>query len=110
MIARILVAIVGAVVITSTLLLSMDAVTSLFGERDGTRYYRVNDVILKDRSGRPDRPPPVARQPETPSAGFDLPSRDVANANPDELLPAVNIPTRILEPDITVPDAPTVDQ
>jgi hypothetical protein len=106
MIARILVAVVGALVITSVLFLGMDAVTSLFRERDVTRYFRVNDVTVKDRSGLPDRPRPVPRQPDTPRAARDLPADSVPLENPDLTPPAASIPGRLLEPEIETGQEP----
>lgn len=100
MIARILIAVVGALVITSVLFLGMDAVTSLFRERDVGRYFRVNDVTLKDRSGLPDRPRPVPRQPDVPQATRELPSDRVPVDNPDLAPPAAPLPGRLLEPRI----------
>jgi hypothetical protein len=67
MIVRMLIAIVGALVITTGLLLSMDAVTSAFRERSTTKMYRISDVVRRDRSGRPDRPEPPTRLPALPA-------------------------------------------
>lgn len=65
MIIRSLLAVLGALAITVTLLLAMDSVVSVFREDSGERYFRIGDVLARPDSGRPDRPAPVARQPET---------------------------------------------
>jgi hypothetical protein len=62
MIARLLIAVTGAVIITAGLLLGMDTVTSLFRNQTGERYFRITDILPKAPPGRPERPP-VLRQP-----------------------------------------------
>jgi len=68
MFLRICVALIGAVVITTGLLLGMDAVTDVFRERSSEKMYRISDVIRRDRSGRPDLPEPPTRLPALPDA------------------------------------------
>ncbi len=75
MIARVFIALIGAVLITGTLLLAMNSVTTVFRERDGARFFRISDVIVRPDDGRPERPAPVLPQPDRPEADIELPSR-----------------------------------
>lgn len=106
MIARILIAVVGASAITVSLLLGMNQVAESLRVRDATKYFQISDVIVL-RSGRwrPDRPaapelPPERAQPElrplrAPGIGIEPPPR------PD------SVPAPGLEiPPITLPDTP----
>jgi hypothetical protein len=89
MIGRALLAVFGAIVITVGLLLAMDSVVDVFREDSGERYFRIGDILPRPDPGRPDRPAPVARQPET-----DLPDRSSVD---------VRVPTE-------APDAPQLEQ
>ena len=108
MIARILVAMVGAVVITSTLLLGMDAITSIFRERDTARYYRISDVQLR-QPGRPDRPEPVPQQPEVPEAGLGLPPGRITIERPTAPDAATGAPARLEAPRLERVPADSID-
>lgn len=77
MIYRVLIALLGAVVITSGLLLGMDAVTSMFRDRDDSRYYRITDILPRRVPGRPERPAPGQRQPDIPAAELSLPDAQI---------------------------------
>jgi hypothetical protein len=98
MILRVLLSLVGAVVITSSLLLGMDAVTSIFRERDTTRYYRISDVQLRSNDGRPDRPAPVPLLPETPESAVELPSSRVDIEAPTAPANVPAAPARVRSP------------
>jgi hypothetical protein len=77
MITRLLVAAVGAIIITVGLLLAMDAVTSLFRVQSGERYFRITDILPKLPPGRPERPqalrPPERVEPELTAPEPSLP-------------------------------------
>jgi len=66
MIVRVVIAITGAIIVTSSLLLGMDSLTSLFENESGERYFRITDVLPKPEPGRPQRPAAAARQPQRP--------------------------------------------
>ncbi|MGD8340706.1 MAG: hypothetical protein PVH89_07975 [Gammaproteobacteria bacterium] len=101
MILRVLIAAMGAIIVTGGLLLAMDSLTSLFENRSGERYFRITDILPKPEPGRPERPPAAARQP----AGLATES-----ANPETVLPVElpeipeAVPT-LTEPEI-IPPAP----
>lgn len=63
MIKRLFIAAIGAIVVTTGLLLAMDGVTSLFRRESGERYFRINDILPKPPPGRPERPRAI-RPPE----------------------------------------------
>jgi len=62
-VARLLIALGGALVITVLLLFGMRQVTSVFAERDSTRYFSVDLIQAPDR-GR--QRPTLAPTPELP--------------------------------------------
>jgi hypothetical protein len=74
MLGRMVIAIVGALVITAGLFLAMDAATGLFRERDLQRYFRITDILPKPEPGRPERPGEVVRPPGTRT--LELPEDD----------------------------------
>jgi len=104
MIVRVVIAITGAIIVTSSLLLGMDSLTSLFENESGERYFRITDVLPKPEPGRPQRPAAAARQPQRPEPEF---------LNPDTALPIVvpeAIDTQVPPvrgPDIELPDPPS---
>lgn len=108
MIFRVVIALVGAAAITATLLLAMHSVTSVFRESDGTKYFRISDVLTRPDSGRPERPPPVARQPELPESEAELPDSRL----PVEPAPSFDFeedrPAGVLDPELAPadPDSP----
>lgn len=85
MIARVAVAITGAVVVTGALLLAMDTLTSLFENERGERYFRIHDVLEKPPPGRPERPQAARRQPQQPEAETVDPDTSVPIEAPDEI-------------------------
>ena len=100
MIARVVIAAVGAIVITAGLLLTMDHLISLFRDESGERFFRITDVLPKPDPGRPQRPAPASRQPALESQRL---------SNPDTVLtieaPAISTETPILlGPAISQPD------
>lgn len=104
MLTRIAIAAVGAVVITGGLLLSMDALTSLFENRSGERYFRITDVLPRPDPGRPERPQPGQRQPDTGIEEVSDPDATLpidAPSGPDRLPPALTVP------DIPDPEPPS---
>jgi hypothetical protein len=98
MILRVFVALLGAIVVTGSLLLGMDALTSMFRERDGQRYFRITDILPRPEPGRPERPAPAARQPSAPETETVLPQNPLTIDLPTDFDPA-----RGPEPDITAP-------
>jgi hypothetical protein len=82
MIARALLAVVGAGVITAGLLLAMDAVTTVFRADSGERYFRIADVFLLPGPDRPVRPPAAERQPEMPAPVYSNPDVRVTIETP----------------------------
>lgn len=74
MITRVATAIVGAVVVTGSLLLIMDSLTSLFENERVERYFRITDVLQKPEPGRPERPRAARPPPDGPQGN---------GANPD---------------------------
>ncbi len=103
MIVRVAIAFAGAIIVTSSLLLGMDTLTSLFDNESGERYFRITDVLPKPEPGRPQRPEAAARQPQRPEQEF---------VNPDTALPIV-VPAAIdtqlpavRRPEIELPDPP----
>jgi hypothetical protein len=82
MIGRLFIALVGALVVTSFLLFAMDAVTSVFRERDSHRYYRITDILPKPDPGRPVRPEPVSRPPALPGRELTRPAAGLGIETP----------------------------
>jgi hypothetical protein len=103
MIARVAIAIAGAVVVTGALLLAMDTLTSLFENERGERYFRITDVLEKPPPGRPERPQAARRQPEQPEAAVDNPDASVPVDAPD----AIEVPNApVSAPSLELPDNP----
>lgn len=98
MLSRIAIAAVGALLVTGGLLLSMDALTSMFENRSGERYFRITDILPKPEPDRPERPGPGQRQPDT---GIE----DVRDANATLPVEPPADPDRRL-PELTGPDIP----
>lgn len=95
MITRLLVAAVGAIIVTVGLLLAMDAATSLFRGQSGERYFRITDILPKLPPGRPERPrtlrPPERVEPELTTPEPSLPIE--APAEIDREAPPLESPT-----------------
>lgn len=105
MITRLLIAAVGAIVVTAGLLLGMDAVTSLFRSDTGERYFRITDVLPKPPPGRPQRPETVGRSPqrvELEAASPDAELEIEAPAAVDTDAPQLQAPT--IEPSASADD------
>lgn len=101
MIARVVIAAVGAIAITGSLLLVMDSMTSLFEGERGERFFRITDILEKPDPGRPTRPLPGARQPDSPESE----SEDLNTTVPLELpAPADAEALSIPEPQIDAPN------
>jgi hypothetical protein len=101
MFSRIAIAALGALLVTGGLLLSMDALTSLFENRSGERFFRITDVLPRPDPGRPERPGAGQRAPDTgieedrdPNATLPI----EAPAGPDQRLPELTGP-EIPEPE-----------
>ena len=99
MISRILIAAVGAIVITAGLLLTMDHLISLFREDSGERFFRITDVLPKPDPGRPERPAPASRQPalerqqlSNPDAALTIEAPAITTETPTLLGPAIIAP------------------
>jgi hypothetical protein len=71
MITRVLIAVLGALLITGTMLLGMSEFTAVFRQRSGEKLYLVTDIIRMDRSGRPDRPRAAQLPPERAAPELD---------------------------------------
>ena len=101
MASRLLIALLGALVITTTLLLGMDYVTTILREHSGPRMYRISDVIMRDRSGRPDMPEPPTPLPALPDTSRE-PAVDpgIVGQAPSAPAPSLLAPPVVLE---TVP-------
>lgn len=97
MILRVFLALIGAIVITSTLLLGMDTLTSMFRERDGQRYYRITDILPRPAPGRPERPLPPPRRPDAPLAEVELPASGLPADAPTDFEPAPDSPQPLLD-------------
>jgi hypothetical protein len=67
MIARVFIAVVGAIVVTGCLLLAMESLTTLFENERGERYFRITDILPKPDPGRPERPQAARRPPNQPA-------------------------------------------
>jgi hypothetical protein len=103
MIARVAIAVVGAVVVTGALLLTMDTLISLFENERGERYFRITDVLEKPDPGRPERPRAARRQPNQPEAESASPNASVPIEAPED----IDIPTpSVSSPGIELPEPP----
>lgn len=103
MIARVAIAIAGAVVVTGALLLTMDTLISLFEDERGERFFRITDVLEKPPPGRPDRPQPARRQPDQPEAETASPDASVPVESPADIdIPTVPVPS----PGFELPELP----
>jgi hypothetical protein len=98
MIFRIAIALVGALAVTCSLLLGMDALTTVFREQSGQRMYRISDVIRRDRSGRPEMPESPTRLPSLPEPTPEQPGNaGVGRAAPAAPAPAFGTPPVVLD-------------
>lgn len=105
MFARVIIAAVGAIVVTGSLLLVMDSMTLLFENESGERFFRITDILEKPEPGRPIRPLPGARQPDGPES-----ENEELNASvplelpvPEEAEP-LSIPAPEIDPQNISPD------
>jgi hypothetical protein len=103
MITRILVALVGAVIVTAGLLFAMDRVTSLFRNHDFQRYFRINDILPKPDPGRPTRPRSLSEQPDVPESGNFVPEIGVTVETPDIETPTLQTPPPLSNPGTELP-------
>jgi hypothetical protein len=74
MIARLSIAVAGAIIITVALLLGMRTFTTLFRDDTGERYFRITDILPKPPPGRPERPQDLSRPPQRVEPGVENPS------------------------------------
>ena len=95
MIVRYLIAVLGALAITISLLLFMNDVTQRYVTKDPVRYFRIMDVIYNPDRGRERvRPPSDPRlAPEVPELEHD-PLREAPRATPDD--PSLSIDPALL--------------
>lgn len=90
MVARYLIALVGAAAVTVGLFLFMDDVANRLALRDGTMYFKITDFIPAPDPGRqlPDAPPLPELRPAIPDLPYDGPDHsplDVADpAQPED--------------------------
>lgn len=105
MIARIFIAIVGAVIVTGGLLLAMEGLTSLFEKDAGERYFRITDILDRPAPGRPERPRAGSLAPDQPAVEVATPSGLVPIEAPADVasetlsVPAPEIPSTDLPRD-----------
>jgi hypothetical protein len=85
MFARVAIAIVGAVVVTGSLLLVMDSLTSLWQNERGERYFRITDVLQKPDPGRPERPQAATPPPDRPADDSSNPDGPVRIETPADI-------------------------
>jgi hypothetical protein len=97
MIIRVLIALVGAGVITAAMLLGMSEFTSMFRERSGERYFLITDILTRRDSGRLPRPPAAELPPERSAIELDRDGARIDVGTPDEagltVDPSVTRPT-----------------
>lgn len=84
MIARLVVAVVGACLITGALLLGMSEFTAIFRQHDGGKYFLITDILPAPDRGRPQRPPAAAMPPGRQVVEFDGNGAEVSLTAPDE--------------------------
>ncbi len=96
---RLLIALVGAAVITSGMLLGMSEVTQKFRDRDTTRYFRIVDFLPAPDGRRRLRRP---TQPDLPPKREDLPYEQSIKTLPVDR-PAVHDDARV-ENAVAAPD------
>ena len=105
--ARTLIAVAGALVITVLLLLAMNEVVSKFRERDGTRYFLV-DFIAPVETGRQ-----RVQRLEVPESTTERVRPEVDNARPRLDVEAPRVESSVVEePPVALPelDASTVER
>jgi hypothetical protein len=100
MITRILLAVVGAILITAGLLFTMDSLTTVFRPDSGERFFRITDILPRLEPDRPIRPPPAERTPETTAPRYAEPEVNVAIEPTD---PEAVIPPEFLDRELTSP-------
>ena len=102
MFVRFLVAAIGGILITATILIGMSQFAAMFRERGGDQFFLIDIISAPDR-GRPDRPGPAVVSPTREvdrlgESGRSLeldpladpePTLDIA---PDPALPALDAP------------------
>lgn len=103
MIARVVVAITGAVIVTAVLLLGMDALTSVFRNHSAEKYFRITDVLPKPPPGRPKRPEDRAPPPSPTVPEAVNPDASVTIEAPEA--PTTQSP-RLAAPEIEPPPSP----
>jgi len=103
MVLRLLTALVGALVITASLLLGMDSLTSVFRERDAARYFRITDILPRQDPGKPDRPAPVRRQPAIQQQSFGSGNADLGENGESPPEPVLALPPGVSEPSLDLP-------
>ena len=102
---RVLIACLGALVVTTTLLFLMNSAISIFRNRDQQHYFRITDILPKPDPGRPDRPDARPRQPNLPAAPGTSTSGRVIEVQP----PSVPAPVPLVSPGppgVITPDVP----
>ena len=105
MIARVVIAFVGAIIVTGSLLLAMDSLTSLFNNERGERYFRISDILERPDPGRPERPRPAARQPEQQEFAItDLDTTVPIEVPAPEEAEALSVPAPEIDPPNISPD------
>lgn len=103
MFARLVIAAAGAIIVTATLLLGMDALTALFRNDGGERYFRITDILPKAPLGRPERPEAQARPPSRIEPDIDNPDAGVTVEAPSA--PSTGSPA-LRGPEIEPPELP----
>jgi len=105
MIARVVIAAAGALIVTGSLLLVMDSLTSLFENERGERFFRISDILERPERGRPERPRPAARQPNQPaSEGVNLNSAIPIEVPEAAEAEALSVPAPEIDPPRIAPN------
>lgn len=105
--ARLLIAIVGALAITVVLLFGMREVTSVFRERDAKRYFMVDFIQAPERGRqRPTLAPTPELPPQRVQPGFDSSDATLLIDRPD-VQNADNLSRPTAVPEFDSSSAPT---
>jgi hypothetical protein len=71
MLTRVILAAVGAVIITGGILLGMSGFVDAFRKRDAVRYFTITDILPRPERGRPERPADAQLPPERRTPAYE---------------------------------------
>lgn len=99
MILRLLIAIIGAGLVTVTMLYGMSEFTAMFRQRGTDKFFLITDILPRPDPGRPARPPAAALPPARTSVEYApgeigiqveiRPEADAARVSPEAVPPAL---------------------